>query len=40
MDCGLPPHRAKDRMAGSLADEVIRSVTDFDGTERALGARC
>ena len=26
---------AEDRMAGNLADEVIQSSTDFDGTERA-----
>jgi hypothetical protein len=26
---------AEDKLAGNLADEVIRSSTDFDGTERA-----
>jgi hypothetical protein len=26
---------AEDKVAGNLADEVIRSSTDFDGTERA-----
>jgi hypothetical protein len=26
---------AEDKLAGNLADEVIRSATDFDGTERA-----
>jgi hypothetical protein len=33
MDCYR--HLAEDRMAETLADEVIRSATDFDGTERA-----
>jgi hypothetical protein len=33
MDCYRP--LAEDRMAETLADEVIRSATDFDGTERA-----
>ncbi len=33
MDCYR--HLAEDRMAENLADEVIRSATDFDGTERA-----
>src|SRR5258706_6066297 len=33
MDCYR--HLAEDRMAETLADEVIRSSTDFDGTERA-----
>ena len=28
-------HLAEDKMAETLADEVIRSATDFDGTERA-----
>jgi hypothetical protein len=26
---------AEDKLAGNLADEVIRASTDFDGTERA-----
>lgn len=33
MDCYR--HLAEDRMAETLADEVIRSATDFDGSERA-----
>ena len=33
MDCYR--HLSEDRMAETLADEVIRSATDFDGTERA-----
>jgi hypothetical protein len=33
MDCYR--HLAEDRIAEALADEVIRSATDFDGTERA-----
>jgi tetratricopeptide (TPR) repeat protein len=33
MDCYR--QLAEDKMAGTLADEVIRSSTDFDGTERA-----
>ena len=33
MDCYR--HLAEDRMTETLADEVIRSATDFDGTERA-----
>jgi hypothetical protein len=33
MDCYR--HLAEDRMAETLADEVIRSSTDFDGSERA-----
>jgi hypothetical protein len=28
-------HLSEDRIAETLADEVIRSATDFDGTERA-----
>ena len=33
MDCHR--HLAEDRMAESLASELIRASTDFDGTERA-----
>jgi hypothetical protein len=33
MDCYR--HLAEDRMAETLADEVIRSATDLDGSERA-----
>ena len=33
MDCYR--HLAEDRMAETLASEVIRASTDFDGTERA-----
>ena len=33
MDCYR--HLAEDRMAESLANEVIQASTDFDGTERA-----
>ena len=33
MDCYR--HLAEDKMAETLADEVIRASTDFDGTERA-----
>lgn len=32
---GCYRHLAEDRMAGTLADEVIPSASDFDGTERA-----
>ena len=32
MDCYR--HLSEDRMAETLADEVIRSATDFDGTEK------
>jgi hypothetical protein len=33
MDCYR--HLAEDRLAGTLANEVIQASTDFDGTERA-----